>query len=61
MASNNKIKWASYIYVVFVYGAFCVYIYIQGGPNSKPLPNYQKNALNRIKVSKLIRFLRQIK
>jgi len=36
-------------------------ISLQGGPKSKPLPNYQKIVLNRIKVSNEIRFLRQIK
>jgi len=34
---------------------------VQGGPKSKPLPNYQKNVLNRIKSAIEIRFLRQIK
>jgi len=34
---------------------------VQGGPKSKPLPNYQKIVLDRIKLCLWDRFLRQIK
>jgi len=36
-------------------------VYIQGNKESKPLPNYQKIVLNRVKSVNEIRFLRQIK
>jgi len=38
-----------------------MYIYIQGGPKSKPLPSDHKIVLNCIKPVNEIRFISQIK
>jgi len=35
---------------VLYFSCYCSIIIIQGAPKSKPLPNYQKIILNRIKA-----------